>query len=234
MIGYVVVVVLVIVALTAVVIALNADRPQAARERVWVALAASDGTGEGLPDPAHGNWIALIAATLPPWVAVHNLSIGGLTLDVALGEPAAQTVMLRPDVVTVWLVVNDFAAGRSRDVYLADLDRLLVLLDPTGAQIAIGNMPNLSTVPRFAADPVDDAELAARCAAWNAGIAEVASRHGATVIDLFTQPVEPSSVGSDGFHPSTAGQARLAAAFGPWVRRALGLPPGIADSAPPR
>ena len=52
---------------------------------------------------------------------------------------------------------------------------------------------------------------------WNAAIGQVAHKHGATIVDLYAGWSElaqhPEYVSSDGFHPSTAGYARLAELF---------------------
>jgi lysophospholipase L1-like esterase len=60
--------------------------------------------------------------------------------------------------------------------------------------------------------------------AYNAAIARVAARYGATLVDLYAQgevvDQHPEYVSGDGFHPSTQGAAAIADAFA----AALGAP----------
>src|SRR5262249_51598434 len=118
-----------------------------------------------------------------------------------------------PDLVTVWLAVNDFNARVPLEEYAADLDELLAGLSSRGhTQVAVANIPDLALVPVYAAVPPD--VLRAEIGHWNAAIADAAARHGAILVDLY--PLTPELldrrdlVGPDGFHPSDAGHRRLA------------------------
>jgi lysophospholipase L1-like esterase len=128
--------------------------------------------------------------------------------------PAA--VAAAPDLVTVWLVVNDFNAQVPPAQYAADLDTLLgQLRDQTAARVAVGNVPDLSAVPAYGG--VDPVALRAEVARWNAAIADVVSRRGALLVDLAARGPELAAnaqyVGADGFHPSSDGYRRLADLF---------------------
>src|SRR5579884_2432816 len=61
-------------------------QPAARRDLVWAAMGASDGTGDGTPHPERDNWVAQLAATLPPDVAVYNFAVSGSTLGEARVE----------------------------------------------------------------------------------------------------------------------------------------------------
>ena len=214
--GYWIVLGLIAVALAAVLVTVLGVPELANRqdENVWVVLAASDGTGQGLDDPESAAWPTLLAESLPSEAPrVVNLSIGGLTLDRALTETLPEAVALRPRRAAIWLVVNDFGYGRPLDAYVADLDSALAALNQAGTRVVIGNLPDLSTLPFLAEASGDAAGLRAECARWNAAIAEVAGRHGATVVDFFAEPIAPETIGEDGFHPSDEGQRRLAERF---------------------
>jgi hypothetical protein len=219
--GYWVALGLIAVAVAAVLVAVLGDSEEQSRrgDDVWVVLAASDGTGHGLDAPEAMAWPALLARSMPPGAArVVNLSIGGLTLDRALTETVPEAVALRPRRAAVAEVVDHEPDGHPLDAYIADLDAALAALAATGAQVVIGNLPDLSTLPFLAEASGDAAGLYAECARWNAAIAEVAGRHGATVVDFFAEPIAPEAIGEDGFHPSDEGQRRLADRF----RAALG------------
>ena len=213
--GYWVAIGLIVIAVVAVLAVLWSERePVEATGDVWVVLAASDGAGHGLADPDDSAWPALLARSLPaPRPRVVNLSVSGLTLDRAIEEILPRARGLRPKRVAIWLAVNDFGIGRPLDAYAADLDRLLGTLREGGAEVVVGNLPDLSTLPFLADLSGDPDELRAECAEWNAAIAAIVARHDGVVVDFFAEPIAPESIGPDGFHPSQEGQRRLAERF---------------------
>ena len=88
----------------------------------------------------------------------------------------------------------------------------------------LANAPPLDHLPAYRAEasrgfPAPD-ELAALAAAYDEAVARVAASEGAELVDLRAEGlaaraegVEASLVAADGFHPSTEGHARIAAAF---------------------
>lgn len=127
-------------------------------------------------------------------------------------EPAVDA---QPDLVTVWLAVNDLNAQVPLERYQQDLDSLLARLDPTGARVLVGNVPNLAAVAAYRG--VDPRRLGAEVDRWNAAIDRVAAAHGAQVVDVYGRWQEladhPDYLSADGFHPSSEGYARLADVF---------------------
>jgi lysophospholipase L1-like esterase len=182
----------------------------------YVAIGASDAVGVGAPDPTVQGWVPRLAGLLGPDTQVTNLGTSGSLLHQALTEQLPAAVAADPDVVTVWLAVNDFNARVPLESYQADLDTLLgTLRDQTHAQVLVGNVPDLSLVAVYAG--LDPALLRAEVGRWNAAIATTAAQHGATLVDLHGYWAElarhPEYVAADGFHPSAAGYARLAEVF---------------------
>lgn len=185
-----------------------------AGRRPWVVLAASDGTGHGLDESETSAWPAILAQSLPPTsYEILNLSIGGMTLDRAVVELLPEAISASPARVSLWLVVNDYGYGRLLEDYARDLDVMLAALNATGATVWVGNLPDLSTLPFLAEASGDPIGLRAECQRWNEAIAEIAARHGAHVVDFFADPIDPVTIGEDGFHPSLEGQIRLAERF---------------------
>ena len=213
--GYWIVIGLIASAVVAVLLATWSERDMGVEQErdAWVVLAASDGTGHGLDDPGADAWPALIADFSPTAPRIVNLSVAGLTLDRVVSSVLSEAVQLRPRGAFIWLVVNDFGMGRPLASYISDLEAVLSALRRAGAIVVVGNLPDLSTLPFFAAASDDPLALKAECARWNKAIAAVAERYGAVVVDFFPDPIDPDSIGSDGFHPSEEGQRRLAERF---------------------
>jgi len=191
--------------------------PQAAPPKplTYVAIGASDSVGVGARDPDTEGWVPRFGAHLGRNVRVVNLGVSGSTLAQALDEQLAPALDAQPDVVTVWLAVNDLNARVPLERYAADLDRLLAALAPTRARVLVGNVPDIARLAAFAGR--DANRLRAEVDRWNRVIAETAERHGARVVDLHVRWNElaehPEYVAQDGFHPSSEGYARLAEVF---------------------
>ena len=188
------------------------------RPLVYVAIGASDAVGVGAVDPARESWVAVLHQQMPPDTRLVNLGISGSLLRDALTQQLPVALDAAPDVVTVWLAINDFNARVPLEEYRAGLDEMLgALTSQTSARVLVANVPNLVAVPLYDSVPRD--VLRAEVARWNAAIAAAAERHGATLVDLYELGPElarrPELVGSDGFHPSTEGHRRLAEVM--WV-----------------
>ncbi len=190
---------------------------QARPAQTYVAVGASDAFGIGTGDPDRQAWPTDLAAQLGPGVHLINLGIPGATVASALQTELPIALDSRPDDVTVWLAVNDLADGVALGTYRAQLAQLLDVLRARlpHARIAVGNIPNLTLVPRFwDADP---GPLLAQVQAWNRAIAADCAAAHVTLVDLYGGWPElsqhPEYFSSDGFHPSAAGAARLAQLF---------------------
>jgi len=190
-----------------------ADLVQTPRPLVYVAIGASDAVGVGAIDPARDGWVPVLHRRLPVDTRLVNLGISGSLLREALVQQLPVAVDADPDLVTVWLAVNDFAAQVPLEEYSAGLDQLLdAITTQTHARVLVANVPDLTKVPAFGGVPRD--LLEAEILRWNAAIADVVCRHGAVLVDLYPFGAElagrPELVGGDGFHPSTRGYRRLA------------------------
>jgi len=185
---------------------------RAARPITYVAIGASDTVGVGANNPESESWPAVLARKLPPGSRLLNLGVSGSLLHQALDQQVPVAVDVDPDLVTVWLSVNDYTGRVRLEQYETDLDALLgALRAASDAVILVGNVPDLSALPIASRLDLRDVDR------WNATIDAVSARHGATVVDLHGtwQEVKdhPEYISSDGFHPSTSGYARLADVF---------------------
>lgn len=183
----------------------------------YVAIGASDTVGVGASDPRNGSWPARIAERLPPGTDYLNLGVSGSVASQAAREQVPAAITARPQLVTIWLAVNDLNANISASDYAAALRSVVEpLVSGTTARIFVGDVPDLRSVPAYAG--TDQAALLARIAAYNAAIAALAATFPGrvTVVDLFTGSgplVSTITVSADGFHPSDAGYALIADRF---------------------
>jgi len=183
--------------------------------RTYVAIGASDSVGVGTNDPATEGWVPRFGARLGPDVHIVNLGVSGSTLAQAIDEQLGPAVDAQPDVVTVWLAVNDLNARVPLERYAADLDTLLGQLAASHAWVLVGNVPDLGQLAVYRG--VEAGPLRAEVDRWNQVIAATASKHNAVLVDLFSRWQEvadhPEYLSQDGFHPSSEGYQRLADVF---------------------
>ena len=181
----------------------------------YVAIGASDAVGVGAANPETDGWVPRFGAELGPNVRVVNLGVSGSTLGQALQEQLGPAVDAQPDVVTVWMAVNDLNAGVPLEQYAAQLDTLLGGLESTHARVLVGNVPDLSALAAY--HGLDAAQVTAEVNRWNVVIADTTARHGDTLVDLYAHWQEiaehPEYLSADGFHPSSDGYKALAEAF---------------------
>jgi acyl-CoA thioesterase I len=185
----------------------------------YVALGASDAVGVGSNQPATQGYVPLLLKRLPAGSHLLDLGISGIQLHEALTEELPIALSTSPQLVTIWLVANDFVAGVTYSDYIRDLQTLLAQLHKqTHAAIVMANLPDLSVLPFYAnLTAAQKTRMQATIAQWNAGIAALAVHYDVTVVDLFGQNSQltshPEYISGDGFHPSALGYARLANLF---------------------
>jgi lysophospholipase L1-like esterase len=207
-----------LVALVVVVVGSTgcSTRAHTARPTTYVAMGASDAVGVGARDPATEGWVPRLAARLGADARVVNLGVSGSTLAQALDEQLGPALDAQPDIVTVWLAVNDLNGRVSLDRYAMDLDSLLGQLETTHARVLVGNVPDLGSVAAYRG--IDPGPLRAQVDRWNRVIADTSARHGATLVNLYSRWREiaqhPEYLSADGFHPSSEGYQALADVFG--------------------
>jgi lysophospholipase L1-like esterase len=196
---------------------------------VYVAVGASETVGVGATDPAGEAWPTLLHASQLPDARYVNVGVSGATVRDALEVQLPEALAAQPDVVTVWLVVNDILALVPVSDYERQLSRLVRALRRGGrAEVLVGNAPDLWELPAYRAclpgreasgDPCrlpfvpSEAQVRGRVADFNAAVRRVVAEQGARLVDLSDEQVARRLTAEDGFHPSTAGHRRLSAAF---------------------
>ena len=196
------------------VVAGGAGRGRAAAPPgVYVALGASDAVGVGAQRPAQEGWAPRVHAGLPAGTELVNVGISGATLRDVMERQLPVALDARPRWATLWPGVNDLRAGVDEVTFGRDLDLVLGELGRIeGITVVVLNIPDLRLLPVFGGG--NAARLDATVQRRNALIAEAASRHGALLVDLYAGQLElaehPEYISADGFHPSSAGYARIA------------------------
>lgn len=182
---------------------------------IYVAIGASDAVGSGARDPNSEGWVPRLHQRMPQGTRLINLGIPSLRIEQANQQVLPVALDLDPDIVTIWLTVNDLLAGVELEAYLAGLDLMLnALHSSTRARVYVANMPDLSLLPALRDR---ESSLHDEVLRWNAAIAQTVAANSATLVDLFEGWSElrqrPDYISRDGFHPSARGYARLAELF---------------------
>jgi acyl-CoA thioesterase I len=209
-------------------------RSTSGRPVVYVAIGASETAGVGTRDPFRDAFPQQLFQLLDHTALMYSFGLPGETTKGALRDELPAALAVRPTLATVWLNVDDLAAGVPVADYEARMDQIVGGLRGAGARVLIANTPHLDRLPAyFACQPNPPArspkcplgsvtlpppdEVDAQVQAYNAAIARVAQRNGATVVDVYAPgqvpDQHPEYLSSDGFHPSTAGAAAIAEAF---------------------
>lgn len=200
-----------------------ASRPESALS--IAVMGASDAWGIGTRDPDRLNWPAQLAADLPASTHLINLGEPGVTLAEARRSELPVVLGERPDVVVIWLAVNDIIRNVPLSAYSSELRQTLTAIHEQSPQtpIFVGNVPDLTQIPYFS--DWDRAALRAEVNTWNIAIAQACAMLGATLVDIYRawgQPGDhPDYVSDDGLHPSDQGAAALASVFSVVIRQSL-------------
>ena len=186
---------------------------------VYVALGASDAVGVGADQPASQGYVPQIFQRLPQGSHLINLGSSGIHLHEALTQELPIALASNPQLITIWLVANDFVAGVAYDSYMQDLNSMLQQLHTeTSARIVMANLPDLTLLPFFDRDSSQQKQnMQAAIQRWNTHIAVLAQQYDVVLVDLSTHnsqlTAHPEYVSGDGFHPSSAGYTQLANFF---------------------
>ena len=187
----------------------------------YAVIGASDAWGVGTDDPDRLGWPTVLAGELSAHTHLVNLGIPGATVAAArqLEVPIARSA--HPDLITVWLGVNDYAQHVPLATFASQLGDLLMALRQgtttpgKPVPIYVGNLPDLALLPFF--QQSDPTQLARDSVAWNSAIARECAATGALVVDIHTAFAavadQPGLLSGDGLHPSDEGARLLAQTF---------------------
>ena len=185
----------------------------------YVAIGASETFGLGTEDPYSQNWPDDLAKMLGPNVHLINLGIPGIRIHDALSAELPIALDSHPNLVTIWLAVNDLANNVPIDSYSHDLDLMLSRLQATAphARILIANVPDLTLLPYFKNNKYNLQALRNGIQAYNTTIAAIVHQHHAILVDITRQNynlrAHPEYVSNDGLHPTDLGYEQIAKLF---------------------
>lgn len=184
-----------------------------------------DSFTEGLEDDVgptgrHLGWADRVAAALATRsgrVRYANLAVRGRLLDQVVAEQVPVAVTLRPDLATFHAGPNDVLRPRT------DVSSVLRRYDDGVGTLRAAGVPTLlfTVIERAGGSGRTAARLAARFAAFNAGVQATAARHGCRLVDLGSVAAlqDRRLWHEDRLHLAAEGHARVAAA----VLEALGI-----------
>lgn len=196
---------------------------------VYVAVGASETVGVGAADPRRDAWPQVLHDRALPTSRLVNVGVSGATVRGALDAQLPRALAAAPDVVTVWLVVNDIVAAVPVAAYERQLQRLVHRLRRGGqTEVLVGNVPDLWRLPAFRAClpgagvtevpcllpfVPSEAEVQETVRDFNAAVRRVVRAEGARLVDLSAEDDLAGLTGTDGFHPSTEGHQEIAQAY---------------------
>lgn len=189
----------------------------------YVSIGASDTVGLGTSNPSKEGWVPQFASLISAEQTI-NFGRSGSTLSDAMQQQLPNVFDQKPNVITIWLAVNDFnqqAYDRSiLDSYIKNLDEMLSQLRnklDKNTRILVGNVPDLSKVGIYTSLGIPKLLLTIQVKRWNDQIKHIVKKNNCDLVDLHYHWKEladhPEYVSFDGFHPSKDGYQRLAQVF---------------------
>jgi lysophospholipase L1-like esterase len=183
--------------------------------RSYVAL--GDSFTEGLDDldpQGHGfrGWADFVAGRLAaeagPEFGYANLAVRGRLFDAVVAEQVPSALAMRPELISFAAGGND-VLRRQCDPYalVARFDAVIERLRATGADVLLFRFADLTA--RLPGSRI----IGPRVAVLNEAVADAAKRHGARLVDLWSDGefANPLLWSIDRLHLSTAGHRRVAA-----------------------
>jgi lysophospholipase L1-like esterase len=198
----------------------STTQQQSTGQLTYVAIGASDTFGIGTDDPYDQNWATQLALKLGPRYHLINLGVPSIVIHRALTTELPVALDAHPDLVTIWLAVDDIANNVPVNSYSQDLDQMLSRLHAVvpHVRIAVANVPDLTLLPYFySQNSIDLQALRTEVQAYDRAIASIVARHHAILVDLYQHNYDilnhPEYISSDGLHPTAIGYARIADVF---------------------
>ncbi|MFD3786976.1 SGNH/GDSL hydrolase family protein [Streptomyces cyaneofuscatus] len=186
----------------------------------------TEGMSDLLPDGTYRGWADVLASRLAsrsPGFRYANLAVRGKLISQIVDEQVGAAAAMQADVVTLVGGLNDTLRPKcDMGMVRGRLEEAVERLAPSCKQLVLMRSPGRN-------GPVFD-RFRPRMEALFALIDDLAGRHGAAVVDLYSAPSlsDPRMWDADRLHLSAEGHRRVAEA----VWQTLGLPPELDWQAP--
>ncbi|MEU0161447.1 SGNH/GDSL hydrolase family protein [Streptomyces sp. NPDC006261] len=193
---------------------------------VTVGDSFTEGMSDLLPDGTYRGWADVLASRLAsrsPGFRYANLAVRGKLIGQIVDEQVGAAAAMRADVVTLVGGLNDTLRPKcDMGMVRGRLEEAVERLAPSCKQLVLMRSPGRS-------GPVFD-RFRPRMEALFALIDDLAGRHGAAVVDLYSAPSlsDPRMWDADRLHLAAEGHRRVAEA----VWQTLGLPSELDWQAP--
>ncbi|MFE4378677.1 SGNH/GDSL hydrolase family protein [Streptomyces cyaneofuscatus] len=186
----------------------------------------TEGMSDLLPDGTYRGWADVLASRLAsrsPGFRYANLAVRGKLISQIVDEQVGAAAAMQADVVTLVGGLNDTLRPKcDMGMVRGRLEEAVERLAPSCKQLVLMRSPGRN-------GPVFD-RFRPRMEALFALIDDLAGRHGAAVVDLYSAPSlsDPRMWDADRLHLAAEGHRRVAEA----VWQTLGLPPELDWQAP--
>ena len=208
----------------------------------YVAIGGSESVGDDANDPVRQAFPVLLDQKLPHQTAFYDLAVPDASAGDVLAHQEAAAVALRPDLVTVWVGINDLEKGVSPSMFGSELQEMVARLRAHHAQVLLANLEPITDAPTYAAcagtsfpssasnprcfvdtrfatgrlPPADATN--ATLAAYDTQVDDVAHSDGAVIVNVDRALAQAESGPKSAFSPddfdlSTPGQAVVARLF---------------------
>ena len=177
----------------------------------YIALGDSftEGVGDPYPDGTLRGWADLFATELAasaPGLRYANLGVRGKLLRQVIADQVPVATQLAPDLVTLAAGGNDLLRRKADPgALVAAFEQAVSALRAAGSQVIVFTGFNLSRIPlaRLVRD---------RIVAYNAGLTDIACRHGCLHVDLWSMSILADSrlLCADRLHLGPDGHRRVA------------------------
>ncbi|MDQ3043872.1 MAG: hypothetical protein M3R06_01795 [Chloroflexota bacterium] len=236
--GQALVILIMVLALTAVVMAVATDPrlgdeapsfrdpPPPEPARSTLNILSSFQSGENLVlDRVEEAWMHLAVQGLTAVPTLIDMSRHNLTLDEA-NEATDSEAFAAPAAVLLWTILAEFNGGSTLASYEDNLDNLLTTLDNADCRTVVAGAPSALTMATLNLLPIDFDVSALPY--WNAATARIAAAHDARYVDLTELPADSFCFAEEGDIPllvSPAGHRHLAELLSPAIEWALSSAP---------
>ncbi len=174
----------------------------------YVAIGGSESVGYDANDPVRQAFPVLLDQKLPHQTVFYDLALPDASAEDVFAHQEATAVALRPDLVTVWVGINDLEEGVSPTEFGSELREIVAPLRAHHAQVLLANLEPITDAPtydacagtpspssdsnhrcfvddRFAAGRLPPADVTnAILTAYDAQVADVAHSDGAVLVNV--------------------------------------------------